>query len=654
MSESQHETPQDDAGVKPSRVRPRGGPGAGMAPVEKSMRFSASVYRLLGRLRPYRLQAMAVVALSVAAVVMNVVSPRILGLAVDKVFAGSVGARLQAGTTKAEAVERLRASGQGRMADMVAVTDLVPGHGIDFGAVGRILLLVCGLYLLASLLQVVQARLLNVVVQRTMEKLRADVDAKLQRVPLSYLDSRPRGELLSWVTNDIDNVGQSMQQTMSQLLVSVCTVVGVVVMMFTVSWLLTLVALVTIPIVLFVARRIMARSQGHYLAQWQRTGALNAQIEEAFTAHSLVKVFGRGPQVEAAFDTTNDELAEVSRRAQFLSGLMMPIMMFVGNLQYVLICVIGGVRVASGQMTLGDVTAFVQYSRQFTQPVTQIASMVNLMQSGVASAERVFEVLDAPEEVADGTAVLPRPGRGEVVFDDVSFGYSPENPLIKHLNLRVEPGQSVAIVGPTGAGKTTMVNLLMRFYEVDAGRILLDGVDIREIPRTELRSRFGMVLQDSWLFHASIEENLRYGDLDASEEAVRAAAEATFVDRFVHALPEGYVTVIDDDGGGISSGERQLITIARAFLAEPEVLILDEATSSVDTRTEVLLQKAMAALRSDRTSFIIAHRLSTIRDADIILVMEAGTVVEQGSHEELLAARGAYWRLYEAQFAGRC
>lgn len=631
---------------------PGHGPGAGMAPAAKTMDFKGSSLRLLGLLRPHRLKVIAVLVLSVASVAMNVLGPRILGKAVDAIFSGSVSMRLPTGQTKEQVVAGLRASGNTKFAEMVSAMDLVPGQGIDFGHVGRILLAVLGLYIAASLFQVIQARLLNSLVQQTMKKLRADVDAKLTRVPLAYVDGRPRGELLSRVTNDIDNVGQSMQQTMSQLLVSICTVVGVVVMMFTVSWMLTLIALLTIPLVMLVASRIMKKSQGHFIAQWQHTGELNGQIEEAFSAHALVKVFGRGPQVEAAFDDRNEKLTDVSRRAQFLSGLMMPIMMFVGNLQYVVICVVGGLRVASGQMTLGDVTAFVQYSRQFTQPVTQIASMVNLLQSGVASAERVFEVLDAPEESRDEPGKLPRPTQGRVAFDGVAFGYTPERRLIDGLDLTVEPGQTVAIVGPTGAGKTTLVNLLMRFYEIDAGRITLDGVDIRHVPRRELRERLGMVLQDSWVFHGTIRDNLRYGNLDATDDQLQAAAEATFVDRFVRSLPDGYDTIISDDGASLSSGERQLITIARAFLAEPDVLILDEATSSVDTRTEVMLQQAMAALRRDRTSFVIAHRLSTIRDADVILVMENGDIVEQGSHDELLAARGAYWRLYEAQFAG--
>ncbi|RNI25374.1 ABC transporter ATP-binding protein [Flexivirga caeni] len=641
--------PAGDRAAKP--VRRGGGPGMGIGMAEKSKDFSGSARRLLGRLAPYRLTLGTILVLTIASVTLNVLGPKVLGQAVDKIFAGSVGALLPHGQSKAAVVAALRAHGENTRADMLAGMDVVPGVGINFDTVGRILLTVLALYVCAGVFQVIQARLLNNVVQRSMNTLRKDVEAKINKVPLSYLDGQPRGELLSRVTNDIDNIGQSMQQTLSQLLVNGLTVIGVIVMMFTISWWLTMVAMVAIPVVMVVTGQVMKRSQKLFVAQWGHTGRLNGQIEETFTGHDLVKVFGREREVEAEFDTTNEALADVSWRAQFVSGLVMPIMMFVGNLQYVVVCVLGGLQVANGSMSLGNVTAFVQYSRQFTQPLTQLASMVNLMQSGVASAERVFEVLDAPEQEPEGDAKLP-PTRGAVEFDDVGFGYAPDTPLIQELSLRVEPGQTVAIVGPTGAGKTTLVNLLMRFYELDSGRILVDGVDIRTVPRGDLRSRIGMVLQDAWLFHGTIRENIAYGQLNATEDQIRAAARATFVDRFVHSLPEGYDTVIDEEGSGVSAGERQLITIARAFLADPAMLILDEATSSVDTRTEVMLQEAMAALRSDRTSFVIAHRLSTIRDADTILVMEDGRIVEQGDHSELLAAGGAYYRLYMSQFEG--
>nr|WP_246104581.1 ABC transporter ATP-binding protein [Rudaeicoccus suwonensis] len=632
-------------------MRRQGGPGMGMGMAEKSKDFKGSAKRLVRLLAPHRLKLITVLLLTITAVVFNVVAPRVLGQAVDKIYSGAVSMHLPAGVTKAAVVAGLRARGEGTLADMVNKMDLVPGIGIDFGAVGRILLVVLALYVVAGTCQFVQARMLNRIVQNTMNTLRKDVEAKINRVPLSYLDGQPRGELLSRVTNDIDNIGQSMQQTISQLLFNGLSVIGVVVMMLTISWWLTLVAMIAIPVVMVVTKQVMKRSQTLFVAQWGHTGKLNGQIEETFTAHELVKVFGRQQEVDASFDETNSTLADVSWRAQFVSGLVMPVMMFVGNLQYVAVCVLGGLQVASGAMTLGDVTAFIQYSRQFTQPLTQLASMVNLMQSGVASAERVFEVLDAPEQTPEETTALPHT-RGRVEFDHVSFGYTDGAPLIEDLSLVAEPGQTVAIVGPTGAGKTTLVNLIMRFYELNSGRILLDGTDISSVPRSQLRSRIGMVLQDTWLFHGTIWDNIAYGRIGASREEVLAAARATFVDRFVHSLPDGYETVIDEEASNISTGERQLMTIARAFLADPALLILDEATSSVDTRTEVLLQHAMAALRSDRTSFVIAHRLSTIRDADTILVMEDGRIVEQGNHEDLLKARGAYHRLYMSQFEG--
>ena len=629
----------------------RGGPFGGAMVGQKSMDFGPSAKRLVGLLAPQRLKVAVVLLLAVASVALSVVGPRILGHATDLIFEGLFGRSLPAGTSKADAVAGLRARGEDRLADMLAGMDVVPGRGVDFDAVGRVLLLVLAIYVAASLLMWLQGYILNDVVQSAVRRMRDDVEAKIHRLPLSYFDRQPRGELLSRVTNDIDNISQTLQQTMSQLLVSLLTVIGVLAMMFSISPTLALIALVTVPIGMALSGQIMKRSQGLFIQQWRRTGTLNGHIEEAFTGHGLVKVFGRQREVEQVFEVENDELYKASFGAQFVSGLIMPVMMFLGNLNYVVIAVLGGLRVANGSMSLGEVQAFIQYSRQFTQPLTQVASMVNLLQSGVASAERVFELLDAEEEPVEEHAAPAEGGRGEVRFEQVSFRYDPDRPLIEDLSLVARPGQTVAIVGPTGAGKTTLVNLVMRFYDVDAGRITLDGVDISTMPRAALRGRTGMVLQDTWLFEGTIRDNIAYGRPDATEEEILEAARATFVDRFVHNLPDGYDTVIDEEGGTLSAGERQLVTIARAFLARPALLILDEATSSVDTRTELLVQHAMAALRADRTSFVIAHRLSTIRDADVILVMEDGRIVEQGTHDELLARGGAYNELYQAQFA---
>jgi ATP-binding cassette subfamily B multidrug efflux pump len=638
--------------------RVQAGPGPGRGPFgggmvgQRSMSFGPSAARLVRRLAPQRARVLAVLVLALVSVGLSVLGPKVLGRATDLVFSGLLGRDLPAGLTKEQAVAAARAQGDGRVADVLAATDLVPGVGVDFVAVGDVLLLALGIYVAASVLSWLQGYLLNDVVQATVSRMRAEVEEALHALPLRFFDTQPRGELLSRVTNDIDNISTTLQQTMSQLLTALLTVVGVVTMMFVISPLLALVALVTVPLSMLVSGAVMKRSQGLFIAQWRRTGALNAQVEEAFTGHALTKVFGRQREVEAAFAAENDELFRASSGAQFVSGLIMPTMMFIGNLNYVAIAVLGGVRVATGAMTLGDVQAFIQYSRQFTQPLTQLASMVNLLQSGVASAERVFELLDAEREPAElSHAVADVAHRGEVVFEDVSFRYEPDVPLLEHVSLVARPGQTVAIVGPTGAGKTTLVNLVLRFYDVDSGRILLDGVDVATLRRADLRGQVGMVLQDAWLFTGTIRDNIAYGRPTATEQEVLAAARATFVDRFVHTLPAGYDTVLDEEGGGISAGERQLITIARAFLSDPALLILDEATSSVDTRTELLLQQAMTALRSDRTSFVIAHRLSTIRDADLILVMEDGRIVEQGSHAELLERAGAYAALYEAQFA---
>jgi ATP-binding cassette subfamily B protein len=635
------------------QMGPGRGPHGGGMVGQKSQNFRDSGKRLLNRLRPERLKVIAIFIAAVVSVAFAATGPRVLGRATDIVFAGAIGKTLPSGVTKAQVIDTARAQGDAQIADLLTGVDLVPGQGIDFGQLGGVLLLVIGLYAASSLLSFLQGYMLTSVVMNTVRRMRDDVEDKLNRMPLSYFDRQPRGELLSRVTNDLDNVSQTVQQTMSQLLTSLLTIVAVFAMMIWLSWTLALITLVTIPISMAAAGIVMKRSQVKFIDQWRRTGALNAQVEEAFTGHSLIKVFGRQREVQARFDEENEQLFSASFGAQFLSNLIMPMMMFIGNLNYVIIAVLGGLRVASGTMSLGDVQAFIQYSRQFTQPVTQVASMANLLQSGVASAERVFEFLDADEEVSDAHhARMVDDAHGRVSFENVSFRYLEDQPLIDDLSLKVEPGQTVAIVGPTGAGKTTLVNLVMRFYELNGGRITLDGQDIAEMRREDLRSEIGMVLQDTWLFEGTIRDNIAYGRLDATEDEILEAAKATFVDRFVHSLPDGYDTIVDDEGANISAGEKQLITIARAFLANPALLILDEATSSVDTRTELLLQHAMAALRTERTSFVIAHRLSTIRDADLILVMEDGAIVEKGTHEELIAKGEAYATLYNAQFTG--
>lgn len=625
-------------------TRPRG--AAPAPPDTRSRDFWGSSRRLVGRLSPHRRLSLAVISLGIAGTAIGVMVPRILGHATDLLFNGVVGRRLPSGVTKAQAVAEARARGDTAFADLLSGMNVVPGQGVDFGAVARTLILAFCLYLVVAAMLWGQARLLNVTVQRTITRLRADVEDKLHRLPLSYFDRQQRGELLSRVTNDIDNMQTSLSMTISQLVTSILTVLGVLFMMVWISPLLALITVCTVPLSLWATRAITRRSKRLFMAHWASTGRLNAHIEETYSGFTVVKTFGHQDAALTQFHQLNDDVYQASFGAQFFSGLVGPVTGFIGNLGYVAVAVIGGLQIAAGQITLGSIQAFIQYVRQFNTPVGQVAGMYNTLQSGVASAERVFELLDEPEEPPDPATEIETPaGPGRVEFEHVRFAYHPGHPVIHDLSLVAEPGSTVAIVGPTGAGKTTLVNLLMRFYDVDSGRILIDGVDIATLNRHALRSRIGMVLQDTWLFDGTIEENIAYGRPDATRAEIVAAAEAAYVDRFVHTLPAGYQTQISGGGGNISVGEKQLITIARAFLARPQLLILDEATSSVDSRTELLIARATGELRRDRTSFIIAHRLSTIRDADRIVVVQAGRIVEQGSHAALLAARSAYYEM---------
>ncbi|HWE56073.1 MAG TPA: ABC transporter ATP-binding protein [Acidimicrobiales bacterium] len=613
-NEEQSEEHDDLRTLAASERRPAGRWNSVGVPGERSKDLRNVLRRLLNLLTFDRSRVTLVLVTSVVGVVLNVFGPKLLGDGTNLIVGGYIH------------------------------------HRINFHALDRTLIEAGGLYVGSAICTLITAVTVAGIVQRLMYRLRSQVEDKVHAVPLGYIDQGSRGDLLSRVTNDIDNIAQSLQQTLSQMLNSVLLLIGVAVMMFTISPLLAAVALTTVPVSIYAMRVIAKRARPRYINQWRSTGALNGIIEETFTGHAIVKAYGRQQDVEARFSEKNEELFESSFGAQFMSSLMQPVTMFLGNVQYVLVAVVGGLRVASGAISIGDIQAFVQYSRTFSMPLTQLASMMNVFQSGMASLERVFEFLDADEETTDAPPERPPARQGRVTFEHVSFSYRPDVDLIRDLDLVAEPGQTVAIVGPTGAGKTTLVNLLMRFYDVDGGRITVDGRDIRDIPRAELRAQMGMVLQDTWLFGGSIRDNIAYGNPDATEERIAEAAQATYVDRFVHSLPDGYDTLINEEADNVSAGQKQLITIARAFLADPTILILDEATSSVDTRTEVQIQEAMNRLRSDRTSFVIAHRLSTIRGADTILVMENGQIVEQGNHKQLLAAGGAYARLYSYQF----
>ncbi|MEF3302964.1 ABC transporter ATP-binding protein [Paenibacillus sp. GYB003] len=601
------------------------GPGGGMMgmPVQKAKDAKGAMKRLLGYLKRRRGQLSIVLVAAVLSTVFGIVSPKIMGEVTTRLFEGAV-----------------------------AKLNNVPDAAIDFDAIGRILLLLVGLYALSALFTFVQQFIVAGVAQKVVFELRKDVQNKLNRLPLKYFDSRTHGEILSRATNDVDNIGNTLQQVLAQFISSVVLLVGIVVMMLSISPLLTLITIVTLPLSVLVTKKVATRSQTYFAAQQKTLGELNGHVEEMYGGHTIVKAFGHEKKAVDTFQSINEKLYDAGWRAQFVSGIIMPLMMFVGNIGYVLVCVVGGIFVTRQAITIGDVQAFIQYSQQFTMPITQVANIANLIQSALASAERVFELLDEPEEVPEASeAAMHRKPQGSVEFRDVSFGYKEDAPLIERMSISIRPGQTVAIVGPTGAGKTTLVNLLMRFYEIGGGGISIDGVDIRDMKRSGLRGMFGMVLQDTWLFNGTIRDNIAYGREGATEEEVVQAAKAAYADHFIRTLPDGYDTILNEEASNLSQGQKQLLTIARAILANPTILILDEATSSVDTRTEVHIQKAMTDLMKGRTSFVIAHRLSTIRDADLILVMNHGRVVEQGTHEELLALNGFYTDLYNSQFA---
>ncbi|MBA9027108.1 ABC transporter ATP-binding protein [Peribacillus huizhouensis] len=609
---------------KPQGGGPMGhGPGGGnmMMMGQKAKDFKGTLKRLLLYLKPRSTQLIAVFIAAILSTIFMIVGPKIMGIAITELFEG--------------AFQKFQG---------------VPGASINFDKIGHILLLLAGLYVFSSLFNYLQQYIMSSVAQKTVYDLREDVNKKLEKLPLKYFDGRPNGETLSRVTNDIDTVGSTLQQSLTQFITSIVTIIGIIIMMLSISPILTLIAIVSLPISIFAIRPILKRSQKHFADQQRTLGQLNGHIEEMYTGHQVVKAFGHEKKAGAQFDTVNEELYEAGRKAQFISGIIMPMMFFIGNLSYVLISVVGGILVTQRAISIGDIQAFITYSRQFTQPLTQTANIANIIQSTVAAAERVFELLDEEEEVNESATAHLTKAKGAVTFEHVDFGYD-EELLIKNMNVNVLPGQTVAIVGPTGAGKTTMINLLMRFYELNGGKIMIDGLDITKMSRNALRKTFGMVLQDTWLFKGTIKDNIAYGKSGATEAEILAAARSSYADHFIRTLPDGYETVLNEEGSNISQGQKQLLTIARAILADPPIMILDEATSSVDTRTEVYIQQAMNRLMEGRTSFVIAHRLSTIKDADLILVMDQGKVIEQGTHKELLATNGFYAELYNSQFS---
>ncbi len=602
--------------------------GAMGRPVEKAKDFRGTLRRLLGYLRPHRAKLAVVLVFAILSTVFNIVGPKLMGQVTTKIF-------------------------QGVIAKVIAARAGQPSPPMDFGGIAHILFILMGLYAISSIFAFIQQYVMAGVAQTTVYDMRTDVDNKLARLPLKFFDARTHGEILSRVTNDVDTIASTLQQSLTQLITSLVTIVGVVVMMLTISPLLTAIVVVTLPLYVLVTSLVAKRSQRYFMAQQRELGQLNGHVEEMYSGHTIVKAFGHEADSIATFNTINERLYMAGWKAQFVSGIIMPLMNFVSNLGYVLVSVVGGIMVTRGQIAIGDIQAFIQYAQQFTWPIVQTANIANILQSTVAAAERVFELLDEAEEIPEraDAVVLAHP-EGAVAFDDVSFRYEEETPLIEEMTIDVKPGQTIAIVGPTGAGKTTLVNLLMRFYDVNSGRITIDGADIRDFKRGALRRTFGMVLQDTWLFNGTIRDNIAYGREGATEEEIIQAAVAAHADHFIRTLPDGYDTVLNEEASNISQGQKQLLTIARAFLADPAVLILDEATSSVDSRTEVLIQRAMSTLMQGRTSFVIAHRLSTIRDADLILVMNHGRIIEQGTHAELLEQRGFYADLYNSQFTG--